>query len=240
MVVMPVRRTASVWKTPPCHVEWAGHPVGRSGVSYIGSKVRFGDIIVSHFLTVSTRKPTLNCRMSPCLAVAATVTTFSTWIHCSSPVAAGSLRRLWLLIDWSWREGQFVQCYRVLSHSTWLGTTSMPSNYAAWHCKEGTSLNGSRSMALCISPMPCVFGHKSMVNSFTHGFASHKGFPPPMILKDNKFLYNYGPSSRRPSVYLQWTAQCIIFGVPFSCQFHLANINRCWTMPILAPESLTH
>ena len=116
---------------------------------------------------------------------------------------------------------------RVLFHSTWPGTTSMPSNYVTWHCREVTSSHGSRSMAWYTLPMPCAFGHKSMVNFFTHGFASHKGFPPPMILKDNKFLYNYGPSSRRPSVYLQWTAQCITLGVPSSCQFHLVNINRC-------------
>ena len=35
----------------PCHIEWAGHQeaVGRSGVSYIGAKVRLGDIIFGHF-----------------------------------------------------------------------------------------------------------------------------------------------------------------------------------------------
>ena len=40
----------------------------------------------------------------------------------------------------------------------------MPSNYAARRCKEVTSLNGSHSMALCTLPMPCVFGHKSMID----------------------------------------------------------------------------
>ena len=102
----------------------------------------------------------------------------------------------------------------------------MPSNHVTWPCKEVTSSHGSRSMAWYILPMPCAFGHMSMVSFFTHGFASHKGFLPPMILKVSKFSYNYEPSSRRPSVYLQWTAQYITLGVPSNWQFHLANINK--------------
>ena len=116
----------------------------------------------------------------------------------------------------------------------------MPSNHVTWPCKEVTSSHGSRSMAWYILSMPCAFGHMSMVSFFTHGFASHKGSLPPMILKVSKFLYNYEPSSRRPSVYLQWTAQYITLGVPSNWQFHLANINKCWTMLIFTPESLTH
>ena len=42
------------------------------------------------------------------------------------------------------------------------------------------------------------------------------------------------------SVFSQWIAQCIILGVPFSCQSHLANINRCWITLTLAPWSLIH
>ena len=61
----------------------------------------------------------------------------------------------------------------------------------------------------------------------THGSASRKGSPRPMISKDNESFFSYGPSSRRLSMFSQWIAQCIILGAPFSCRFHLANINRC-------------
>ena len=90
MVVMPVRRTASVWKTP-------GNPAISSGLAtrrllvarvYPTLARRYDSVISSSviFWLFPLTKPTLNCRMSPCLAVApATVTTFSTWIYCSSP-----------------------------------------------------------------------------------------------------------------------------------------------------------
>ena len=116
----------------------------------------------------------------------------------------------------------------------------MPSNYVTWPCYEVTSSHGSRSMAWYTLSMLCAFDHMSMVSFFTHGFASHKGFPPPITLKDSKFSSNYEPLSRRPSVYSQWTAQYITLAVPSNWQFHLANINKCWILPIFTPESLMH
>ena len=79
-----------------------------------------------------------------------------------------------------------------------------------------------------------------MANFSIHGFGSPEVLPLPMILKGNKSSYSYAPSSRRPSVFLRWTAQYIILGVPSNWQFPLDNINRCWTMPISILESLTH
>ena len=46
-------------------------------------------------------------------------------------------------------------------------------------------------------------------------------------LEGQQILIHYAPSSRRPSVFLRWTAQYIILGVPSNWQFPLANINRC-------------